>query len=78
MKIFLLATNYIGYQITKYLVKKNDNIVGLGLISENNYTCKIIEASSPHFNDRVRVESLFGIKDDGGLPSTKKDKVLFI
>ena len=39
--------------------------------------CKIIEASSPHFNDRVRVEQKYGIKNSGGLPSTKKKQVIF-
>ena len=32
--------------------------------------CKIIEASSPHFNDRVRVESRYGLRSKGGLRST--------
>ena len=38
--------------------------------------CVIIEASSPHLNDRVRVESLFGLKDLSGLPTTKKKEIL--
>ncbi len=29
--------------------------------------CKIIEASSPHFNDRVRVEKKYGLKMEKGL-----------
>ena len=33
--------------------------------------CIIIEASTPHFNDRVRVETKYGIKIGHGLPSTK-------
>ena len=33
--------------------------------------CTIIEASSPHFNDRVRVEKKYKIKTNGGLPSTR-------
>ena len=32
--------------------------------------CVIIEASSTHFNDRVRVEHLYGLPNDGGLPTT--------
>ena len=39
--------------------------------------CTIIEASSPHFNDRVRVEELYGFKKQKGLQSTKKEDVLF-
>jgi mannose-6-phosphate isomerase-like protein (cupin superfamily) len=37
--------------------------------------CEIIEASTPHFNDRVRVENKFGIKCNEGLPSTKFSEV---
>ena len=33
--------------------------------------CLIIEASTPHFNDRVRVEKKYGLKLSKGLPSTK-------
>ena len=37
--------------------------------------CIIIEASSPHFNDRVRVEEKYGMTSDAGLPSTSEDEV---
>lgn len=33
--------------------------------------CTIIEASTPHFNDRVRVEERYGLKFSGGLKTTK-------
>ena len=36
---------------------------------------EIIEASTPHFNDRVRVEEDYGLTFDGGLPSTTEDEV---
>ena len=39
--------------------------------------CEIIEASSPHFNDRVRVEKEYGLNSKGGLPSTTEDEVQF-
>ena len=39
--------------------------------------CTIIEASTPHFNDRVRVEEKFGLKTKSGLPSTRKKDVKF-
>ena len=39
--------------------------------------CEIIEASTPHFNDRVRVENIYGIKDTSGLKSTKIKDVIF-
>ena len=37
--------------------------------------CVIIEASSPHFNDRVRVEKILGIKNFEGMPTTKKSEI---
>jgi mannose-6-phosphate isomerase-like protein (cupin superfamily) len=40
--------------------------------------CTIVEASTPHFNDRVRVEEKYGLKSQGGLPSTKKAEVRFL
>lgn len=39
--------------------------------------CIIIEASTPHFNDRVRVENRYGFKTSKyGLRSTKRSEVL--
>lgn len=38
--------------------------------------CVIIEASTPHFNDRVRMEEEYGMTIDGGLPSTSIDEVV--
>jgi hypothetical protein len=35
-----------------------------------------IEASTPHFNDRVRVEDKYGVESTGGLPSTTIDEVI--
>ena len=37
--------------------------------------CEIIEASTPHFNDRVRVEEKYGIFDESGMPSTSLDEI---
>ena len=39
--------------------------------------CEIIEASTPHFNDRVRVEKLFDMKENKGLKSTKLKDIIF-
>ena len=39
--------------------------------------CQIIEASTPHFNDRVRVEEEYGLCAEDGLPSTQKNKIIF-
>ena len=33
--------------------------------------CEIIEASTPHFNDRVRVEESYGFGTPKGLPTTQ-------
>ena len=39
--------------------------------------CRIIEVSTPHFNDRVRVEKKFNLKEPKGLKTTKiKDIIL--
>ena len=38
--------------------------------------CEILEASSPHFNDRVRVDSLYGFFTKSGLPSTLRKSVI--
>ena len=38
--------------------------------------CEIIEASSPHFNDRVRMEKKYGLELKG-LPTTKKKEIIF-
>ena len=37
--------------------------------------CVIIEASTPHFNDRVRVEEDYGLIADEGLSSTKLEDI---
>lgn len=40
--------------------------------------CVIFEISTPHFNDRVRVEELYGEKAEGGLPTTAADEIVEI
>lgn len=37
--------------------------------------CEIIEASSPHFNDRVRVEESYGQPSSEGLSSSNLDEI---
>ena len=37
--------------------------------------CEIIEASSPHFNDRVRVEENYGFGSPKGLPTTIETEI---
>jgi mannose-6-phosphate isomerase len=36
-----------------------------------------IEVSTPHFNDRVRVESDYNLPDSGGLSTTLENEILF-
>ena len=38
--------------------------------------CEIIEASTPYFNDRVRVEHKYNIKNKKGLPSVNINEVI--
>ena len=38
--------------------------------------CVIIEASTPHFNDRVRMEETYGVETSGGLPSTEVSDII--
>jgi len=40
--------------------------------------CVIIEASSPHLNDRVRVEKSFGGIDEEGLPTTEESEIVHL
>lgn len=37
--------------------------------------CVILEVSTPHFNDRVRVEAQYGLDDGFGLPSTHASEI---
>ena len=37
--------------------------------------CIIIEASTPHFNDRVRVEEYYGLSFNKGLQTTKENEI---
>lgn len=37
----------------------------------------IIEVSTPHFNDRVRAEHMFGIEESGGLPTTEEHEIQY-
>ena len=37
--------------------------------------CVIIEGSTPHFNDRVRMEGHFGLDDVSGMPTTSLEQI---
>lgn len=65
-------------KISKKILKKGDvfHFPPGAIHQEEALTkCVIIEASTPHFNDRVRVEDKFGIKAQGGLPTTKVSQI---
>ena len=38
--------------------------------------CVLIEASTPHFNDRVRVEEIYGNSETEGLPTTSLEDII--
>tara|TARA_Y100000590_G_scaffold21873_1_gene25286 strand:- start:28 stop:453 length:426 start_codon:yes stop_codon:yes gene_type:complete len=66
-------------KLRKKILKKGDTFhFSPGTIHQEHALtdCVIIEASSPHFNDRVRVEKKYGLKVNGGLKSTKPNQVI--
>jgi mannose-6-phosphate isomerase-like protein (cupin superfamily) len=66
-------------KLSKKILKKGDSFhfpPGLVHQEEALTNCTIIEASTPHFNDRVRVEKKYGMKVSSGLPSTLKKEVI--
>lgn len=68
-------------KLKKKILKKGDSFhFSPGFVHQEKAltNCTIIEASTPHFNDRVRVEHKYGLKKDlKGLPSTLKKQVIF-
>lgn len=79
-KLKLIFQNKNGKLIKKVL-KKGDvfHIPPKAIHQEEAITeCKIIEASSSHFNDRVRVEKMFNIKEIRGLKSTKVRDIIHL
>ena len=69
-----------GKLISKILNKNSTFHFPPGAIHQEEAltNCLIIEASTPHFNDRVRVEKHYGLKESKGLPTTKKSNVKLI
>lgn len=72
-RLMVRYQNKSGKLIKKILTKGESFHFPPGAIHQEKAItdCEIIEASSPHFNDRVRVEKKFKIKFSNGLPSTK-------
>ena len=78
-KLLVRYDNGKGKLIEKILKKGDTFHFPPGAVHQEEAltNCKIIEASTPYFNDRVRVEKKYKIINDGGLPSTKiKDVIL--
>ena len=67
-------------KLNKKILKKGDTFhFPPGSIHQEEAitNCEIIEASTPHFNDRVRVEKQFGITNKKGLKSTSLKQIIF-
>jgi mannose-6-phosphate isomerase len=65
-------------KLTYKILKKGDSFhFPPGAIHQEEAitNCKIVEASTPHYNDRVRVENKYRIKTSGGMPSTTRLEV---
>ena len=62
----------------KYLKKGDFFHIPPGLVHQEEAVTdvEIIEVSTPHFNDRVRVETKYGMKEKKGLKSTLKREVV--
>ncbi len=71
-----LSINYLNNKgkLTSKIINKGDVFYfpPKSIHQEKAITdCEIIEASTPHFNDRVRVEKFFNIKNFKGLKTTR-------
>lgn len=78
-KLIIRYDNGKGKLVEK-ICKKGDNFhfPPYSVHQEEALTdCTIIEASTPYFNDRVRVENKYGIDFSGGLKSTKKSEIKY-
>ena len=65
-------------KLKKKIMKKGDSFYfppGSIHQEEALTNCEIIEASTPYFNDRVRVEKKFGLSDISGLRTTKAREI---
>ena len=65
-------------KLKKKIMKKGDSFYfppGSIHQEEALTNCEIIEALTPYFNDRVRVEKKFGLSDISGLRTTKAREI---
>ena len=78
-KLLIRYSNSFGKLKTKILKKGHSFHFPPGAVHQEEAltNCEIIEASTPYFNDRVRVEKKYGYKVTKGLPSTTKKEIIF-
>ena len=71
----IIESNCPNYAIIDLRLGDGTGLDARGLSSEVG---KILEVSTPHFNDRVRVEKEFGLdpKKFNGLPSTEENEII--
>tara|TARA_B100000787_G_C16189117_1_gene296378 strand:- start:1711 stop:2136 length:426 start_codon:yes stop_codon:yes gene_type:complete len=79
-KLKIIFDNGDGKLLTKILKKGDSFHFPPGAIHQEHAItdCQIIEASTPYFNDRVRVEKKFKLKDEFGLRTTKASEIKII
>lgn len=79
-KLLVRYENSKGKLIKKILKKGDSFHFPPGNVHQEEAltNCSIIEASTPHFNDRVRVEKRYGLISKDGLPTTSKRDIKFI
>ena len=76
-KLKVTFDNGKGKLITKILQKGDSFHFPPGAIHQEQAlsNCKIIEASTPYFNDRVRVEEKYGLENKSGLRTTRISEI---
>ena len=71
----------LGDMMLREKIVKSGDVVHFppGLVHQEEAItdCEIIEASTPHFNDRVRVEGKYGMGVPEGLPTTSDKDIEF-
>jgi mannose-6-phosphate isomerase-like protein (cupin superfamily) len=69
----------LGDKILRERIVKSGEVVHFppGLVHQEEAItdCEIIEASTPHFNDRVRMEEAYGKGSPDGLPTTQETEI---
>ena len=79
-KLKIIFDNGGGKLLTKILKRGDSFHFPPGAIHQEHAItdCQIIEASTPYFNDRVRVEKKFKLKEEFGLRTTKASEIKLI